>query len=213
MTDTLATSDGEELVLYSDEDEAEYQRLLVTLNQEHPIAGSKGFDFSRLKGIFPDRCTKAIILQLALTGHRKQDIAEWLGYSLPAFMRWFDEAVAEAIPIEDVEALRKVELEGLELQKRESWDQFHGLAPPLVITTERETKDGTFTTIVTKGYAGSPAYQKILLDISKQRSDLLGLNKPTKTEVSKTERKVVVHVMEVKNREEAIAAAAAGLLK
>lgn len=193
-------------------EEAEYNALVARLDQEFPPVSGKGFDFSKIRGNFRGKTAKAIVLHLSCVGWSIADIAEATGASCQTVGRYLANAIYEASPLDDVEVLRQ-----FELRKCDVWEQAANQGSErsfedAVITREQETKHGTFTTTIRKGQSGNPAWHRILLEISKRRSALVGMDKPTQVHVDKTERKLVINEIVVKDRKEVQEARVAGLL-
>jgi hypothetical protein len=200
--------------LYSEEEETEFRALLTRLDKEFPPVSGKGFDFSRIRGNFAGRTAKAIVLHLSYTGWSLAEIADAIGVPVRIVSRYLIEAIREASPIEDVEVLRQFEERKLDEQAKVCWEQFQRSCEDAKETHEVLDKDGNVQTLTNvKPQSGNPAYHRVLLDISRQRAKLNGLEKPVRVEVDKTERKLVVNVVEVKSREEVEEARAAGLLE
>lgn len=223
------------LDVYTTEEDAEYEALLVQLDQKIPTVSGQGFDFTRISGNLEARTAKAIVLHLALTGMSVAEIAERLGRSTMAVSRFLAEAICNASPIEDLEILRNFEMCKLDAQAQACWEQFRRSCEDEVTevttweieipvgkdgdrTIRKEVPEGTPGAIevikrTRKGQSGSPGYQRVLLEIAKHRDKLLGLAKPTKVEVNKTTRTMQISEVVVRTREEVEAARAAGLIK
>jgi len=201
-------------IALSPQEDEEYQALLQRLNQEHPPVSGNGFDFSKIRGDFSDRSAKAVVLHLALIGWSITDLAETLKVSTNAVGHLLTHAIREACPIEDVEILRHWEEMKLDEQARVCYEQYRKSCEDEVIQREVAGKDGEILVLETrKPQSGNPAYQRILLEISKYRADMLGLKEPTRVQVDKREQKLIVTEVIVKTREEVEAAKARGLLK
>jgi predicted transcriptional regulator len=204
-----------ECVKLPDADEAEYQALLVKLDEQVPPVSGKGFDFSAIQGNCAARTAKAIIL--FLTCNRRWSvakIADALEVKTPLVSRYLAEAIREAAPADDLELVRQ--FEERKLDAREEWlaTQAEKSCEPEETIREVLDKDGEIRELkTTKGKAGNPAYDKVLIEIAKHRARLLGLEQPMRVQVDKTERKLQINVVEVRDHGQVLAAKEAGLLK
>jgi hypothetical protein len=198
--------------VYDAEEEAEYNALLATLAEKFPPVSSKGFDFSKIVGNCVGRTAKAIVLHLSCHGWSIAQIADALGIEIHAVNRYLGEVLQEVGGTEDVELIRNFELRKLDAWERDAWKQFDRSCEDAVTVTEIVTDKGTSSNTKTEGQSGNPAYLKLLLDIAKHRDKLLGLARPTKIEVNKTERVLKIKQIVVTTHEEANAVKAVGLL-
>ena len=195
------------------EEDAEYQALCAQLEALAPPVSGASFDLQSLRGNAEQRTAKAIILDRSCKGVSVADLAELLHCNPALVSRYLMEAIQEASPIDDIEILRKWELAKIDAEIKWLKEQQERSCQDKETTTVTKTKDGTFTTTRTEGQAGNPAYSKVLMDLGKRRAALLGLDKPAKVSVEKTERKLIINVVEVKSRADVEAAEAAGLLE
>jgi hypothetical protein len=201
----------------AEQEDAAYASFLAALDATHPPPASAGFDFSRLTGRLRGRSAKAAILHLAYTGHSVSEITRYLGASRNLVSRYLAEAISEASVPEDLEVLRQWELQKLSLMEKWCWREWRRSLKPeetlkyAALQEEGRSADDPDTLPVIgrilKGRTGNTAYMRILLDIAAHRASILGLNKPTAITMDKTERKLNVTIVEVRNRAEAIAAA------
>lgn len=198
---------------FSEAEEAEYQGLLDELNRQYPPCNSEGFNFDRIRGNIAGRSAKAIILQLTLAGQSVADIADKLGHKPSYISRLLLEAIREAVPSVPLEDEIRFELAKMQKLERAAWEQFQRSCEDKESVTETEGSEGTTVSRKTEGQSGAPGYLKILVDVSKRRAELLGLNAPKKAEVTKNERRLHIQEVIVHTREDVAAAKAAGLLK
>lgn len=195
-------------------DDEEYNKLLAKLDELVPATSGKGFDWDRITGNMEVRTAKAIILNLSCKGWSVARLAEALEVEPEAVRRYLADAMREACPLDDLDLVRRFEEYKLDLQAEEIHRQFARSCEDEVTVTKITDEEGNVEIRETrKGQSGNPAYQRILIDIARHRARLLGLEKPTQVQVDKTERKLIVNVVEVKNREEALVAQEKGLLK
>lgn len=202
-----------EFTTIQQKDDAEYDALVAKLEAKFPPVSGEGFDFSKMKGNLKGRTAKAIVLQLSCQGWSVAEIAEAIGASACAVGQYLASAIREASPLDDVEILREFELRKLDVQEKACWEQFERSCEDAITEKEGSTDKGSFTSTERKGQSGNPAYIRALLAIGQRRAALVGMDKPTKVHVDKTERKLQVTEVVVTNREEVAAARAAGLLK
>ncbi len=191
----------------------EYRQLLEQLEASAPPVSGKGFDYSKIRGTFRGRTAKAIVLHLSCQGWSVKQIGDEIGIPTTVIGKYLSEAIQEASPIEDVEVLRNWELRKLDVQEQSCWEQFERSCEDAITTEEGSSEKGGHSKTVRKGQSGNPAYIKALVEISKHRAKLLGLEAPKRLEVDKREQVLKVTQVVVRNREEAAAAEAAGLLK
>lgn len=196
----------DELIAFTDQEEQEYRDLVQKLDEQFPPVSKRGFDFSKIRGTVEGKTAKAIVLHLSCSGWSIARIADALAVTTQAVGRYLTDAIRDAAPIDDVGVLRD-----FELVKMDAWEQWvHEQAARScedeVTVTETEGEQGATVTTKRRGQAGNPAYIKLLLEIGKRRDKLLGTEKPTRVEINKQERKVEIHVVEIKTREDALAA-------
>src|SRR5208282_2054397 len=75
-------------------------------------------------------------------------------------------------------------------------------------TTNIDIDDGEEREVTSrkrKGQSGNPAWGRLILEINKRRSALLGLDQATKVQVTKDTRQVRINITEVHDRGAAIA--------
>ncbi len=192
--------------------DVEFDELVARLNEQFPILPPRSIDFSRFKG--SNRTAKAIVLHLCTSaGWTPIEVAESLDLSTPRVYQLLYDAIQDNVCPDDIETIRQFEIMKLDAWERmaiEGRDRSFGEE---VVTTETETKDGTFTTTRTTPLQGNPAWSRVLTEIQKRRSALTGLDKPTKVSIDKTSRSLIVTEVVVKNREDVIALKNAGLLE
>jgi len=196
-------------------DDEEFNTLVANMDKLVPPIEGKGIDFTKIQGNYQKRTAKAIILHLTLT-HRNsvEEIAAALEVSPTTVHRYLGEALRDTLVMEDVELLRRFEDMKLNEQAKVCWDQFYRSCEDAVTGHETTDEDGNVTTKTTRtGQSGNPAYQKMLLEIYKCRDKLWGLSQPTRVEVDKTDRKLVISEVIVKTPEDVQAARIAGYLK
>lgn len=197
-----------------DEIDAEYEELLDKLDAEYPTISAKGLNLRQICGDPEARTAKAIVLHLVCTGWSVAEIAERLEQKPAVIRKYLAQAMVEAAPLDDIELIRRFEDHKLDVQSKAAWEQFRRSCEDEV--TERTTIDdeGKETTQTTrKGQSGNPAYLRALMEIAKHRALLQGLAAPQKVEVNKTEKTLHIQEIIVTNREEALAAKAAGYLE
>jgi len=183
-------------------EDTDFSGLVERLDRKFPPVSREGFDFAQISGNAKGRTRKAIVLQLACHGWSVAQIADHIEIPTNTVGAYLSTAIQEANPIADVEILRNFELQKLDSMERSAWEQFERSCEDAV------TKEGDPVV-----RSGNPAYMRVLLDISKRRATLVGLDSPAKVEVDTTTRKLVINEIVVTNREEALAAKKAGLLK
>jgi len=202
----MDASDNPLMSILLEEDQRDYDALVADLESQHPLTSGKGMDFQKIRGNFAGRTAKAVVLHLACTGWSVAEIAAAVGHRPGVVGRYLAEAITEASPLDDVEILRNHELRKLDMQEKFCWEKFHASCQPEESTHEVLDKDGEVRELKSrKGQSGNPAYQRLLTEISKRRAALLGLDRPAKVQVDKTERRLQIQVVEVKTREDALA--------
>lgn len=196
-------------------DDTEYAAFVEEMDRKVPAIVAKGLDLSKLWGNLENRTAKAIILHLTCECLWSiSDIAETFGMTRKLAYRYLDEAVRDYIMPEDVDAVRQFELMKLDAQAKVCHEGTKRSFEDEVTVREVLDKDGEVHELTTRrGQSGNPGWQRALTDIGRRRDRLLGLEQPTKVEVDKTERKLVVTEVIVRTPKEAIAAREAGLLK
>jgi len=205
--------------VYTAEEDSQYESLLRRLESAPPPGPGRDFDFASMSGGCDKRTAKAIVLYLTCRNHWSIiQLSERLGVSTTVVTRLLHEAIQEAVPIDDVEVIRKFELCKLDSMARVCTEQFERSCEDAIEEVERweidddkgrpvEVEEGTpgarrVIRRTRKGQSGNPAYQRMLMEIAKHRDKLLGLARPTRVEIDKTERKMVVNLVEVKDRSE-----------
>lgn len=196
----------DELIAFTEQEEKEYLALVQKLDEQFPPVSKRGFDLTKIRGTVEGKTAKAIVLQLSCSGWSIARIADTLGVPTQAVGRYLTEAIRDAAPIDDVAILRDFELVKMDAWEQWVHEQANRSCEDEVTVTETEGEKGSVVTTKRRGQAGNPAYIKLLLEIGKRRDKLLGTEKPTRVEINKQERKVEIHVVEIKTREDALAA-------
>ncbi len=194
-------------------DDAEFQELVNHLLDEHPKVESKGFDLTKVQGRPGSRSWKAVILHLTLCGWPVSQIADALGSTPHKVSAALAVAIQEAVPVDDVEILRSLEIQKLGAWEQKANELLHKSTEPTVTKQFRETEDGReLETRTIAESRANPIYIKILLEISKRRSALLGMDQPTKVVVDKTTKQLTVRQIVVTTPAEVAAAREQGLI-
>jgi hypothetical protein len=206
---------GNVIDVYAPDEDAEYAALIARLESQPPPGDGTELDFGKIAGNAEKRSAKAVILyQTCCRKWSVSRIADRLGISVRAVSRLLAEALAEAIPFGDIELVRQFELSKLDAIEQECDGQFKRSCENEETVRETMDKDGEVRELkTTKGQSGNPAYLRALVEIAKLRARLQGLEKPVKKEVDKTTRRIDIKVVEIKSREDAEKAKAAGLLE
>lgn len=187
--------------------EAEFNALVDKLVADFPTITSKGFDLKKIKGNLDHRSGKAMILHLTLAGWTVAQIASSIGCEPQTVHNNLVSAIREAAPLDDVEDLRTLEILRLNKIDQDCELAWLGTLESTEERTEREPADGGVEiTTKTLPPKPNPAFKKLQADIVKIRAALSGLNAPTKHEVSKDIRKVVLVKRVVDTRAQALAA-------
>jgi hypothetical protein len=207
---------ADEVIPVSVDDDVEFQQLVDKLLAEFPQVNSPGFDFSKIRGTLNQRTGKALVLHLTLSGWSITQIAAALDVEPSRVSNQLVRAISESAPLDDIELLRQLELQRLGEMEKMIREQFVRSCQNKVVKTVSDGDGeghGEMLVTRTEGQSGNPAYMRILVEISKRRAALLGLDASTKVSIDKTSREMVIHEVVVNTREDAIALKNAGLLK
>jgi hypothetical protein len=202
------------------QDDEEYQNVLTTLATLAPPNPNRELDFTRIYGNCAARTAKAIVLHLAGHGWSVAEIADIIGAPANVTERYLRNALDDENPIDDatIDVLRRLELEKIRLLEKWLHEQKARSCENAVteVTTWEIGEDGEEHQLVKrteKGQAGNPSYVKALNELGKRRDRLLALETPTKVQIDKTERKLVVSEIIVRSRDDIAAAKEKALLQ
>lgn len=201
ISDDEILQDGGMQVL-SEADRRDLESLEKALHECYPAVTQDGFDFNKIRGNLEGKTAKTIILALTCHGWSIAKISDHLEIKPKVVRNYLADAVREAAPIQDIEVARQLELHKCDVLEEAAWKSFQRSCEDAEVVTTSETKDGTFETRTVKGQSGDHTMLKTLLETSRHRAALLGLNKPTQVKIDKTVKNVKLQLVEVRNRQE-----------
>ena len=184
-------------------EEADLAAILDQIDDQYPKVNSKSFDFAKIKSTLRtgSRTAKTLVVHLTLCGWPLSKIARKLGKPFSIVSEWQAVGIAEAVPIDDIERWRGLEILKLDLIEARAQEQF-----------DRSCED------VADGYGtvrrcGNPAYLRILLETQKRRADLLGLDQPTKVHSVSDVREVKITEIIVRTHDDVLKLKEAGIIQ
>ncbi len=130
---------------------------------------------------------RAKIAELLLKGWKQAAIARDLNLSVSTVCRDAQDIREEwkATALEDTATLVNKELQELDLLKSELYEAWDRSKLDKSVTTKSGGEGkGSNVSLKRETQEGNPAFLKLLIEISKERRELLGLNAPKKTQMS-----------------------------
>jgi len=144
----------------------------------------RGFRKTRQRTTIDDRRRR--ISELYLQGKSQSEIGLEVGLAQPNVSHELKKIREQwrASTVRNYDEAKNIELARIDQIENEAWEAWNRGIGKHIVTTKKDSREDSELTTRTEHLNGDPRYLDVIAGCVKKRCEILGLNAPTKTEIS-----------------------------